>query len=517
MAFIEIDPKKTKLSPVSSPDKFIEISPDTKLDEVIGDGVFRQEVPVPQPASIEQPPLELGEVAVQAFQNIPASAGQFAKNLITPFIEPVETAKSLGTLAAGLFQKAIPGRQPSEDAVDAVADFLKERYGGIENVKRTIATDPVGFASDLSILATGGGAAAGRLIQLTGKTGTVATKALKAAELVGKAGRTAEPLNLATAPIKAIARLTPASFTEKLVESGIKFSAKIKPAQRSKIIQAVLDEKITPTKAGLKKTGKLIERYSNQVDDVIDRGIRAGKGGKVTIKTDDVLARLDDVRDTFEASAFGLDFADDITATASKFKEKFGDTITASQAQEIKRNTQQILRKSFGQLSNVKSEAGKAIARGLREELEVAFPEVATLNQKNSALIGLNKELERAVARISNKDIIGLGTKVLATGGTAGNILGAVLEQIIGQAKFKSKLAFAINSARKKPISGKELPTILRQLSAQAGRVRNGDREGSVLESLPSITATAEAAEPPKPTFQPRLSQGLRKINGSKF
>ena len=515
--------------------RFREVNVDEiQFDEGVDTALFTQAQPL-APGVQPQESLGIGDVASQALQNLPGSAGQFARDIIQPFVPvaiqeiigienpsgPLATAKSLGGLAKGLFNKLIPGEDPSEQAVDALGEFFAERYGSIENIKQTIATDPVGFASDLSLILTGGAAAATKIGKIAGVTG----KAGKAATQVGKVlkatGRVVEPINLARAPLRTIAKLAPQSVAEKLIESGVKFSTKIKPARRSKIIQAALDEKITPTKAGLRKSQKLVEKYTNQVDDIIEKGIRAGKGGKVSIKTDDVLSRLDDVRDTFEASAFGSDFADEITEISTKFKNKFGDTLTAAQAQEVKRNTQQILRKSFGQLSNVRSEAGKAIARGLREELERAFPEVAKLNKKSSELIQLNKELERAVARLSNRDVFGLGTKILGAGGVAGGsgagLIAALFEQVAGQASVKAKIAIAINKIRKKPITGKQVPTLIRQLAFQAGRETRIEPTEKRNQGLSELFAGQTEEEPAKPIFQPRLSEGLRRVSGTQF
>jgi len=49
------------------------------------------------------------------------------------------------------------------DAANAMGGFLKERYGSWEKIKTTLYNDPVGAVADLSILFTGGGAAATRL------------------------------------------------------------------------------------------------------------------------------------------------------------------------------------------------------------------------------------------------------------------------------------------------------------------------------------------------------------------
>ena len=90
------------------------------------------------------------------------SAIQFGKDMAAPFMAPVETAKSLGNLALGTGQLLIPGEQGSEKYPRAVGQFLGERYGGMEEIKRTLATDPFGAAADLSTVLTGGAGLAAR-------------------------------------------------------------------------------------------------------------------------------------------------------------------------------------------------------------------------------------------------------------------------------------------------------------------------------------------------------------------
>jgi hypothetical protein len=174
----------------------------------------RQQVGRPLPAAPTlQQPLTAGEVATQAIQNIPGSAVEFGKSVAQPFIHPVETAKSLGAIAEGLFHKLIPGEDPSEQTVDALVDFFKERYGGIENIKQTIATDPVGLAADLSLAFSGGSVAlraVARAARLTRATRT-ASIAGKAGRVVGAVGRGLDPLRAAgiiiSKPVKLAGKL----------------------------------------------------------------------------------------------------------------------------------------------------------------------------------------------------------------------------------------------------------------------------------------------------------------------
>lgn len=144
--------------------------------------------PLDKPAANES--MGWGKVAASAVGNLPASAGRFVESVAQPFMHPIETAKGLGNLGLGLAEKAIPGKYPHEKYADAVAQFFKDRYGGVENLKKTIATDPVGVMADLSVVLTGGGGMAARAPGMVGKVG----------EITRAVGEAANPL---TVPIKA--------------------------------------------------------------------------------------------------------------------------------------------------------------------------------------------------------------------------------------------------------------------------------------------------------------------------
>ena len=111
--------------------------------------------------------------------NIPGSALNFGKSMVEPIMHPIETAKNVGKLALGAVDKT--GLFPStgnEASADAVGAFFKERYGGLENIKKTIHDDPVGFAADLSTVLMPEGALA-RAPGAVGKIGEVARTASK--------------------------------------------------------------------------------------------------------------------------------------------------------------------------------------------------------------------------------------------------------------------------------------------------------------------------------------------------
>ena len=182
--------------------------------------------------------MGLGEMASSAVGNLPGSALQFAKDVTAPIHSPIETAKGLGGLAAGAYQsmargakglavgpeeaqKLEPGAQ--EGNVDALIDFVKERFGGLENIKRTVAEDPAGFLADIAGLAMGGGGLAAKAAGTAGKLGAK----------VGQVGRAIDPARLASAAGKGAGRAASTAVSEVLGLTTGASAAPIKVAFRS--------------------------------------------------------------------------------------------------------------------------------------------------------------------------------------------------------------------------------------------------------------------------------------------
>jgi hypothetical protein len=135
----------------------------------------------------------------ETWRNAPASAAHFARDVVQPIIHPVETATNLKNLGLGVLEKTgiVPGDE-HEKYADAVGRYFAERYGGFENAKRALITDPVGVAGDLSTLFTGGGSLAARAPGMLGRAGEAVATAGRAIDPISNAGtalaRTAGPL-----------------------------------------------------------------------------------------------------------------------------------------------------------------------------------------------------------------------------------------------------------------------------------------------------------------------------------
>jgi hypothetical protein len=142
--------------------------------------------------ALSKQPMSWGQVGLQAVGNVPSSARRFAHDIVQPFLHPIQTVENLGDVGQGFMQAA--GVMSGEEKIPyakAVKDFMAERYGGLENLKHTLATDPVGVAGDLSVLFSAGETALARAPGIVGRVG----------EISGEVGRTLNPV---TAPLQAV-------------------------------------------------------------------------------------------------------------------------------------------------------------------------------------------------------------------------------------------------------------------------------------------------------------------------
>lgn len=133
---------------------------------------------------------------------------------------------------------------------------------------------------------------------------------------------------------------------------------------------------------------------------------------------------------------------------------KIPQDIPLGDAQKLKTGTYRKLKDSYGEQASASREAQKDLARGLKEEIVKAFPEIANLNAKESALLRLESSLERFAGREGNKQLIGLGTPMAAS---AAHAMGApvipltLLKAALEMPSVKSRLAIALAKAARAP------------------------------------------------------------------
>src|SRR5215213_9862792 len=122
------------------------------------------------------------------------------------------TIANVARLGAGVVEKIIPGTQSHEKYANAVGSYYKDRYGGAQNIADTAYNDPVGLASDASVL-LGGGAA---LLKGAGAI-SKSSAFTKAGQVASKASSVIDPIQMGakafSKPVSVVAASRPAQAT----------------------------------------------------------------------------------------------------------------------------------------------------------------------------------------------------------------------------------------------------------------------------------------------------------------
>jgi len=199
------------------------------------------------------------------------------------------------------------------------------------------------------------------------------------------------------------------TIPEKLMQSALKPTQKqLESGKAATAVKTMLEEGINPTQVGVKKLENKITDINNQIVNKI--GSSTG-----TVSKTDVLKYLDDIE---TKKLKQVNPSDDISAI-NKVRQEFmaynqpiikttSQTIPVQLAQELKQGTYSALKKKYGQLGSTEVEAQKTLARGLKEKVGEAVPEVVGLNKKESELIDTLDVVERRALMELNKNPAGL-------------------------------------------------------------------------------------------------------------
>lgn len=456
--------------------------PGTDPGEIIealrANGVQMEDDPVAHGGMLDASPVESASVGGFA-KNVAKSAGRLAKdvgmgavNIFNPNMEKntVANVAKLGIGGAANAVETVTGKEdlfdaPGEKIASGLGKFYKERYGSLEDIKKSVYEDPVGVASDLATLLTG----AGMVIKGVG----VASKASS----VAKAGSAVSKLGSALDPVADAARLAGAGAA-KIGKAGGTVLAKgaerlygsaLKPTKGVErkfpgVVRTGLDEGIVVTSGSMDDVAGLIDDINDDIGTRIGESAKAGE----VVPIDDVLKRLEDTKAFFGNSIGGskyLDELDDLAETFKKERLAAGEAkgIPIDKAQKLKQNTYNILRKSYGELKAAETEGKKAMARGLKEEIAARVPEIGKLNERESKLIGLESALADFARRNGNREVFGLapGVGIGAgsvmegfKGGVKGAIISKFIKSVLDSPGSKSRLAILMDNLSK----GKKLP-----------------------------------------------------------
>lgn len=245
------------------------------------------------------------------------------------------------------------------------------------------------------------------------------------------------------------------AVSERMYQSALKPVPSTPANQVRSMVQTGLKAEIPVSEAGQAKLAGLISDLGDKVKTEVASNPNA------TVNKFAVASRLSDTAKKFSTQVAPESDLKSISDVGQEFLENQPGKIPATEAQALKQGTyQQLKSKAYGELKSGTIEAQKALARGIKEELETQFPEIKGLNAQEAKFIGLDRALERAVNRINNRDLLSLGGKIAvgagagaATGGLehagTGAIAALAMHYALTDPLVQSRLAIALSKTSK--------------------------------------------------------------------
>lgn len=260
-------------------------------------------------------------------------------------------------------------------------------------------------------------------VPILGPAAEHASERMKSGDVAGGVGEVA---GLASVPLTATLgqlALTKAATVggrtaEGLMQSALKPGAsKLRDVIKGKattppVVKTLLDEGISVSESGMGKLNRLLTAKNDELRAIIAQS-------SATISPDDVAARAMTSRPKIAAQvtpasdlkAFDAAIDEFVQAHQGSGLIKGGTPIPVQEAQALKTGTYSNLgTKAYGELKGASVEGQKALARGLKEEIEAAIPtaDVQGINRQIGRLQEAQDPLGRRVALAANRDPAGL-------------------------------------------------------------------------------------------------------------
>lgn len=357
--------------------------------------------PVKLPRSAAPKSEERKPPGVKDFAMLPLSMGEAALNMGTGLLaKPASDVAGLAATGKEAIKPTPGGGDP--------AGFKRTVQEGMTYQPRTQMGQDMAEYNPMALLAKllgWGGEKAGRLVAPPGESGPVRSAVGNAVQeavpqLAGIAGMKGAPAaaDAAAAGMKGAGR--------DMMHSALKPPPGMKKAKADEAIETLLQEGASVTSGGLEKLQGRISDLNQRIAKIIDTS-------PATVDKRVVASTLTDTLKKFEKQVNPLT---DIRAIQKAWDEFLnhpilnGNDIPVKTAQEMKQSTYKSLGdKAYGELKGAEIEAQKTLARGLKEEIAKAVPEVRALNAEESKLLAALPLVERRVMVEANKNPAGLG------------------------------------------------------------------------------------------------------------
>ncbi len=274
-------------------------------------------------------------------------------------------------------------------------------------------------------------------------------------------------------------------FAPKIYRAALKPSTTLRPDKIAELIDTGLTEKIPVSGSGRNKLIDLIDELNGRVHGMLDPNVKI-LPSDIASRADQAVPTYDkfhqanpeaDVRAIQKAKAEFLRqhqipgspaippsptgildaYGRPVMSTGTPAIPPRDIPIASPDVQNIKSGTYKHVKFKQGtpvQLPPAAEAGQKAIARGAKEELEAAFPDIREINAREGRAISLKDVIERATNRIENRDVIGIGAPIAATATHAMGGPGALVGGLkLLPPNITSRLAIEMAAASKRPIS----------------------------------------------------------------
>jgi hypothetical protein len=451
-------------------------------------------------------------------QNLGRSAGNYVTgtvkgvaNILNPDFEK-NTLGQLLLLGSSVVEALLPGEQGNEDRARQLAEYFKQRYGGIDNIYNTFYNDPVGLIDDASLLLTGGGSA----IKGAGVLGKVDDVA-RIGSNIQKAGNLLEPANLAfkvgQAGVSGMGKITnnlTNGIKPKVGEMMIGASDELlNRSFRASPSQATNFEKLTGnTIPQYRRQNKLFGSADELVDTVgqkikdspYNKMVRTGEIVDPTPYVDSLRKQAQSLE--FSGSKENLLIAKDLYSRADILEESALRYMDMNNTSGVPINMlTDVKSSSFGKVSN-NTMIDPTMASGAKESGKIGASYLEEL-APGSRHAGKTMQADILLKEIAEKQKnLGKGTQLInafkpvgygsgmggIVGGVQGALVGGLTAATINNPKVLSKLseAFYKTGTRLKEGGKVAKPTKVARTSSFGGKIYQGSRVSRASERISS-------------------------------
>lgn len=282
----------------------------------------------PEPA----PTRQWSDVPLEAISNIPKSAGEFASGIYQAVRHPIDTGKNLLSAGQGAAVNIAPDayigwlnkvqprlankRAEVSQVGDAVGKFYKDRYGSVEGLKKTLATDPVGALSDLSTV-FGGGA-------------MLAPKASKAASVLRNASTVTNPVSIASKTVSKTVPYVGGKVADVIGGLGTHTGGEsLRQAARSGMQGGKSAKTFTQNMRGQVPMTEVLETAKSNLDDMGRAKSAEYRAGMAQVSGDKTILDFNGIDKSIQEAAQNVKFLDQVkNQKAADVLQKIADDVS---------------------------------------------------------------------------------------------------------------------------------------------------------------------------------------------